>query len=302
MNWPLMSSGTHRRRHRKIQGKSHRKQPERNRGAVVAAAGVIGATAGMMLTASPASASPVASPSTGGVAPPGASAVAPGIVSDASIAAAGRNAGLAGCAGIPLGTWVAVALAESGGNPDAHNSSGEDSRGLWQINMRAHAGWAGGADLFDPAVNAQAAKRVCDMQGIGAWSTYTNGSYRLYLGRGAAAAAAADAGGDNGASAYPAVPSGPVNTSAQTDAPGVAMARPDAPAPRAQAVRYTHRLRPGVRQIQRQLAGYGYPVAVDGNFGPRTTGTVKAYQRRHGLVADGVVGPRTRAALFHDVA
>ncbi len=277
-----------------MRGKSHRKQPERNHGAVAAAAGVIGATAGMMLTASPASASPVAPPST--------SAVAPGIVSDAAIAGAGRNAGLAGCAGIPLGTWVAVALAESGGNPDAHNSSGEDSRGLWQINMRAHASWVGGADLFDPAVNAQAARRVCDVQGIGAWSTYTNGSYRRYLGRGAAAAAAVGAGGDSGASAYLAVPSGPVNTSAQAGAPGVAMARPDAPAPRTQVVRYSSRLRPGVRQIQRRLAGYGYPVAVDGNFGPRTTGTVKAYQRRHGLVADGVVGPRTRAALFHSAA
>jgi prepilin-type processing-associated H-X9-DG protein len=32
-------------------------------------------------------------------------------------------------------TMTAIALAESGGNTDAHNPHGEDSRGLWQINV-----------------------------------------------------------------------------------------------------------------------------------------------------------------------
>ena len=32
-------------------------------------------------------------------------------------------------------TWTAIAMAESGGERDAHNPSGEDSRGLWQINV-----------------------------------------------------------------------------------------------------------------------------------------------------------------------
>ncbi|WP_322760989.1 peptidoglycan-binding protein [Frankia sp. Cr2] len=285
----------------------HRKQSQYNRGAVAATAGVIGATAGMMLTAGPASASSPASPSADTATEPSAGSLAGAPVSDVSIAGAGRKAGLGGCDGKPLETWVAVALAESGGNATAHNSNGEDSRGLWQINMRAHAGWVGGADLFDPAINARAAKRVCDIQGIGAWSTYTNGSYRLYLGR--AAAAATDASGEGATSIYPASPAspgsptGPVSRPGWTAAAGVAAARPvAAAAPRVREVGYTHRGRPGVRQIQRALTGCGYPVAVDGKFGPRTTSTVKAYQRRHGLVADGVVGARTRAALFHVTA
>jgi hypothetical protein len=37
---------------------------------------------------------------------------------------------------------TAIALAESGGNSRAHNPVGEDSRGLWQINARAHPGLA----------------------------------------------------------------------------------------------------------------------------------------------------------------
>ena len=58
-------------------------------------------------------------------------------------------------------TMTAIALAESGGNSGAHNASGEDSRGLWQINMDAHASWAGQLDLYDPLDNAQAAGRSC---------------------------------------------------------------------------------------------------------------------------------------------
>ena len=39
-------------------------------------------------------------------------------------------------------TMTAIAMAESGGRSGARNPVGEDSRGLWQINVRAHADWA----------------------------------------------------------------------------------------------------------------------------------------------------------------
>jgi peptidoglycan hydrolase-like protein with peptidoglycan-binding domain len=38
-------------------------------------------------------------------------------------------------------------------------------------------------------------------------------------------------------------------------------------------------------------------LTVDGRFGPLTRGAVQAFQGRQGLAADGVVGPRTEAAL-----
>jgi Lysozyme like domain len=93
----------------------------------------------------------------------------------------GRHAHAAGFSGLDLRTAVAVALAESGGNTNARNlSSREDSRGLWQINVRAHPEFAS-SNLFDPAMNARAAKAVLNKQGWGAWSVFKNGKFLLFM-------------------------------------------------------------------------------------------------------------------------
>ena len=59
---------------------------------------------------------------------------------------------------------------------------------------------------------------------------------------------------------------------------------------------------PLVRVLQRDLETAGYPPGyIDGLFGPRTRDAVVAFQATHGLQADGVVGPRTWAALSERV-
>jgi len=55
-----------------------------------------------------------------------------------------------------------------------------------------------------------------------------------------------------------------------------------------------------VRAVQEALVGAGFPVEVDGVYGPRTVAAVEEFQDREGLVADGIVGPATRARLDLD--
>lgn len=40
------------------------------------------------------------------------------------------------------------------------------------------------------------------------------------------------------------------------------------------------------------------PLAVDSSFGAKTEARVKEFQRRHKLVADGIVGPKTEAVIY----
>ena len=91
----------------------------------------------------------------------------------------------AGFSGEDLIFAVAVALAESGGNPNAYNPEtaagapeGKGSYGLWQIYLHAHPEFEG-QDLFDPEVNANAAYQVYVQAGrrFTPWSTFKNAAY-----------------------------------------------------------------------------------------------------------------------------
>ena len=52
-----------------------------------------------------------------------------------------------------------------------------------------------------------------------------------------------------------------------------------------------------VTQLQRQLRAAGFRIDADGWFGPETEQALIAFQKRAGLVADGIAGPKTLLTL-----
>jgi hypothetical protein len=95
----------------------------------------------------------------------------------------------AGWTGNDLATAVSVALAESGGNPNAYNPetaakapTGKGSFGLWQIYLNAHPEFAG-QNLYDPQTNANDAYQIYANAGnsFTPWSTFKNGAYEANL-------------------------------------------------------------------------------------------------------------------------
>lgn len=99
------------------------------------------------------------------------------------VAGYARNAGFSGT---DLGIAVAIAYAESGGNPNAVGDvSIGRSIGLWQIYLPAHPEYTE-QELYDPQTNANAAFAIYQQSGdtFSAWSTFRqgpNGEPPLYL-------------------------------------------------------------------------------------------------------------------------
>ncbi|WP_051807649.1 NlpC/P60 family protein [Actinoplanes subtropicus] len=79
-------------------------------------------------------------------------------------------------------TMTAIALAESGGNSKSHNPVGEDSRGLWQINGKAHPDFLTKYNLYDPLDNAKAAFEISHRgEDISPWTTTHGGLSSRYV-------------------------------------------------------------------------------------------------------------------------
>lgn len=106
-----------------------------------------------------------------------------------------QRAELLAAVGFPqeiIPVMIAISAGESGGDAGAHNpnrNTGDNSYGLWQINMidtlgpsrRKNLGLTDNRQLFDPLTNARAAKAIYDSQGLNAWTVYSKGTYKKYL-------------------------------------------------------------------------------------------------------------------------
>jgi hypothetical protein len=97
-----------------------------------------------------------------------------------------QYAAAAGFSGADLATGVAIAIAESGGDPSVIGDktlapTNGPSYGLWQINVgsKANPQYAG-ANLLDPQTNANAAHDLYSRKGFLPWTTYISGEYGMY--------------------------------------------------------------------------------------------------------------------------
>ena len=111
---------------------------------------------------------------TGGKPPPSGTILTPAQI--------GLYASRAGFTGKNLVIAIAVAMAESGGDPNAINTANKDGsidRGLWQINS-VHTQFQQ-SRLFDPAYNAFAAFQISGGSNWFPWASYTNGRYQKFL-------------------------------------------------------------------------------------------------------------------------
>lgn len=189
---------------------------------------------------------------------------------------------------------VAIAIAESALNTRARYApgTGEDSRGLWQINIggrlwparRISMHLSSPDDLYDPATNARCAHQLYTGRGnFNDWATYLHKTYEKHLGTARA-----------GAQAY-------LNT--------IGGDHPPVPTPVPHGIlltRYLRNLRPQLLPLMHgtDVAAWQHRAGiigtgahgVDGIFGDYTEQITKAWQLSHHLVPDGIVGPKTAAA------
>ncbi len=88
----------------------------------------------------------------------------------------------AGFSGFDLDIAVAIALAESHGNPNAVGDLDLGrSIGLWQINLAAHPEYLE-EQLYDPQTNANAAFAIYQAAGnsFSPWTTFQTGAYQQF--------------------------------------------------------------------------------------------------------------------------
>jgi resuscitation-promoting factor RpfA len=244
--------------------------------------------------------------------PPGAvqrTAAAGGLAAALVVGESFAMGGIAGA--VTPDTWAKLRACESSGNYAINTGNGyygayQFSAGTWR-----GMGYQGLASEADPAVQDQAALRLYEARG---WQPWPGCTANLGL--------VDDRAASRGAERVPLAPVvipgavAPVAPVALAAATGPAPATP-APARHAAAVvaapavagawngHYLTTLdarqtRPDVKAWQTKMVAAGYPLVVDGRYGPQSAAAASKFEAAHGLAVEklGVVGPQVWAALF----
>lgn len=159
--------------------------------------------------------------------------------------------------------------------PDCSPGAIAASTGLYVTGLSCRAGWATATTSPCPAGQACPTREVFHVS--------ADGSGRiewLHLGAfdATCAESLATAGMTIGAAAYLAPVCDSANVAERTNIP------PGSQDPRVPA-------------LQVALISLGYPIALDGTYGPATETVVRDFQQQVGLKDDGIAGPQTQGAL-----
>jgi hypothetical protein len=179
-------------------------------------------------------------------------------------------------------TWAALRQCESGGNYSTNSGNGYYGAYQFSATTWRSLGYAGTPSDAAPAVQDEAALRLAQRSGFGQWPTCGAGMGADQLAPGASSGGGAQA--------------------SRSAARATIVAQPIAAASGAPALpfstRLAHQARADVRAWQAQMNKIGYPIAVDGRYGPQSAAAARRLQAAKHLVVDGVVGSRTWAATF----
>lgn len=232
----------------------------------------------------------------------------------------GESLSFTGTAGaVTPDTWAKLRACESSGNYAANTGNG--FYGAYQFDARTwHGlGYSGVASQAPPAEQDQAAQRLYQSRG---WEPWPSCSAKLGL--------VDDRTADRGTqrpplapvvvptpspSATPALTTAPAAPVTAVAAPAAPVAAPvvKAPAPVATApaspvtgwhgqylsVADVSQVRADVKAWQIKMVAAGYPVTVDGRYGPQSAAATTKFEAAHGLAVEspGIVGPQVWAAL-----
>jgi peptidoglycan hydrolase-like protein with peptidoglycan-binding domain len=229
---------------------------------------------------------------------------------------AGESFATGGVAGaVTPDTWAKLRACEAGGNYAINTGNGyygayQFSAGTWR-----GMGYQGLPSDAAPAIQDQAAQRLYEARG---WQPWPGCSAKLGL--------VDDRAASRGTERLPlapvvipvvAAPAAPVAPAALVAATGPAPAAPPRHAaavpasPARPAVtggwnghylttRDVRQSRPDVTVWQTKMVAAGYPLAIDGRYGPQSAAATSTFEAAHGLAVEkvGVVGPQVWSALF----
>jgi hypothetical protein len=179
-------------------------------------------------------------------------------------------------------TWDGLRQCESGGNYSTNTGNGYYGAYQFSPTTWRGLGYSGMPHTAPPAVQDEAAIRLAQRSGFGQWPVCGRGMGSDQLAPGSSASGAG------------------IQASRSAERASL-VARPVSGVPnlnRTYTAAMANRASDDVRAWQQKMNSLGYPITVDGRYGPQSASAARALQAARGLAVDGVLGPRTWAATF----